>query len=79
MNESKRYKLCKVLCDDSVRNRRELLEYGMRIRHGLKEVEAINKELSSLKRKLTEKNTIKGEAYQKILKIKKLYPEEVRC
>lgn len=68
----------KVLCDDSLRNRRELMEYGTRIRHGLKEVEGINGELCCLKGKLTGKNKLKGEAYQKILKLKKLYPEEVR-
>ncbi|XP_058773903.1 uncharacterized protein LOC131648137 isoform X2 [Vicia villosa] len=67
----------KVLCDGSSRNKRELMENGTRIRHGLKELEAINGELYSLKGKLSEKNTIKGEAYQKILKIKKLYPEEI--
>ncbi|KAI5412960.1 hypothetical protein KIW84_057542 [Lathyrus oleraceus] len=68
----------KVLCDESLRNRRELMEYGTRIRHGLKEVEGINGELCCLKGKLSEKNKLKGEAYQKILKLKKLYPEEVR-
>ncbi|KAI5412959.1 proton pump-interactor 1 isoform X2 [Lathyrus oleraceus] len=67
----------KVLCDESLRNRRELMEYGTRIRHGLKEVEGINGELCCLKGKLSEKNKLKGEAYQKILKLKKLYPEEI--
>lgn len=46
-------------------------------RHDMKELEAINRELYSLREKLTEKHKKKDEAYQRILKLKKLHHEEV--
>jgi len=45
----------------------------------MKELEAINGELYSLRAKLTENHKKKGEAYQRILKLKHLHHEEVRC
>ncbi|KAK2425219.1 proton pump-interactor [Trifolium repens] len=67
----------KVLCDDSLENRREWMKCGIRIRHDAKELEAKNQELYSLKAKLSEKNKKKVEAYQRILELKKLYNEEL--
>lgn len=67
----------KLLFDESFENRREWKECGTKVRHGVKELEAINGELYSLKAKLTENHKKKGEAYQRILKLKNLHHEEI--
>jgi len=53
------------------------MECGTKIRHDVKELEAINRELYSLREKLTEKHKKKDESYQRILKLKKLHHEQV--
>ncbi|KEH39158.1 proton pump interactor, putative [Medicago truncatula] len=67
----------KILCDESLKARREWMECRTKGRHDMKELEAINRELYSLREKLTEKHKKKDEAYQRILKLKKLHHEEV--
>jgi Mg2+ and Co2+ transporter CorA len=55
------------------------MECATKVRHGVKELEDINGELYYLREKLTENHKKKGEAYQRILKLKNLHHEEVRC
>lgn len=64
------------LCDESFEKRREWMECATKVRHGVKELEDINGELYYLREKLTENHKKKGEAYQRILKLKNLHHEE---
>ncbi|XP_045805315.1 proton pump-interactor 1-like [Trifolium pratense] len=67
----------KLLCDeDYLGNRRKCMECGIRIRNGVKKLEAINAELNSLRAKLSENYKKKYRAYQRILNLKQLYLEE---
>ncbi|XP_045805313.1 uncharacterized protein LOC123898411 isoform X2 [Trifolium pratense] len=54
----------KVLCD--------YMESGTKVKYGVKELDAINGEIYSLRAKLREKYNKKDEAYQRILKLKKM-------
>ncbi|KAI5412957.1 uncharacterized protein LOC127086902 [Lathyrus oleraceus] len=64
----------KLLCDDdSLKNRREWMEFGARNKHNVKEQVAINGELYSLKEKLTDKYKKREEAFQMLLKLNRRY------
>ncbi|XP_045800726.1 uncharacterized protein LOC123894714 isoform X1 [Trifolium pratense] len=54
----------KVVCD--------YMESGTKVKYGVKELDAINGEIYSLRAKLREKYNKKDEAYQRILKLKKM-------
>ncbi|XP_058773904.1 uncharacterized protein LOC131648139 [Vicia villosa] len=66
----------KLLCnDDSLKKRREWMEFGTRNKHNVKELLAINGQLYSLKEKLAEMCKKKEEAHRMLLELSKFYRE----
>ncbi|KAK2424589.1 hypothetical protein QL285_034936 [Trifolium repens] len=59
----------KGLCDDSLRDRRECLEYWTRVRQNVKEFEALDREINYLVGKLRMRHNKRDEAYQRIFKL----------
>ncbi|KAI4322688.1 hypothetical protein L6164_022358 [Bauhinia variegata] len=67
----------KLINNDPLEKRKEMMALGTKIRHTKNEVEAIKKVITLLQNKLTEKHLKKDEAYQSILKLKKLFDVEI--
>ncbi|KAJ7981474.1 proton pump-interactor 1-like [Quillaja saponaria] len=61
----------KVICDEFMDIRKKQLALKTKVRHTEKEVEAINRDVCSLKKQLEPKHQRKNEAYQCILKLRK--------
>ncbi|KAK2370636.1 hypothetical protein QL285_083669 [Trifolium repens] len=59
----------KGLCDDSLRDRRECLEYWIGVRQNVKEFEALDREINYLVGKLRMRHNKRDEAYQRIFKL----------
>ncbi|KAK7290889.1 hypothetical protein RIF29_05655 [Crotalaria pallida] len=67
----------KLFCDQTLENRRKEIAHETRNICTEKKIEAINKVIHSLGTKLAEKHQRKDEAYDSILKLKKLHDEEI--
>lgn len=65
------------MCDDTLGYRRERMAHRTEVRQIEKELEASDKVISSLQKKLAEKYQKKAIAYQSILDLKKVYDGEV--
>lgn len=65
------------MCEDALEHTREMMPFRTKLRHNEKELEAIDKVISSLQKKLTEMYQKKAKEYESILELKKEYDEEV--
>ncbi|KAI4322689.1 hypothetical protein L6164_022359 [Bauhinia variegata] len=70
--------LLKLVNYDPSEKRKEMMALATKIRHAEREIEAMNKVIRSLQKKMTDKYLRKDEAYQSILKLKKTYDKEIR-